>query len=178
MITSWVNEDGKRLLGYCRARTANIQAAEDLFQETFLKAFSFLKKKSVWITEPIFFLIPIARNLSCDKYREFMRKGGYQASIDELGDALDKLALYANHSEEDERLELVLIAIEELPEWAQKILEDIVYFGYRPDEIAERDKEKITTIQGRLARARSILREKVDSLMKSEKRSRIISKLK
>lgn len=107
-----------------------------------------------------------------------MRKGGYQASIDELGDALDKLALYANHSEEDERLELVLIAIEELPEWAQKILEDIVYFGYRPDEIAERDKEKITTIQGRLARARSILREKVDSLMKSEKRSRIISKLK
>lgn len=106
-----------KLYRYCYFKIHNVQAAEDITQEAFLKLFESSRHKEV--KNPLAFLYTVARNLCIDEYR---RKKTVQIPEDmpaeicedkiiesvSLHMALDKLT-------EDEREIILLRVVNEVP---------------------------------------------------------------
>lgn len=137
----------KPLFLYALSLTKNIQDAEDLLQETFVKAFlSYESKGSLK-----FWLITVLKheflNLCRKRKREVLDDGekklGHE-STDEK-DMLEKVI------EQEERRRL-FYAIQELPESSKEILMESIYFHIDDEEIANMhgiSRENVRKIRSR-----------------------------
>lgn len=126
------------------------------------------------IPKPRAFLFKVARNLFYDDYKKWKRRGGSHDSFEELGDSNPKL--YTEHkTPPDERVELLALALENLPPSQQQLIKDHYYHGWTQVEIAERDGTTVQAVHGRLNRAKSRLLQESKKLEAKIKKNRVIA---
>lgn len=149
MLTKLYTVYREELLHYCCAMCGNRSDAENLLQETFLKALSHLdlleelgeKQRRAW-------LYKVARNLFCDACRRQALEQSLSMQADEETDG--------GFSE----VETAMILSTLPPELAQVFLKR--YFdGYTSRELAEEYGLSSSGIRAMLSRARKILKEKL-----------------
>ncbi len=155
-----------RLLNYIIQLTGNRQLAEDIFQETFVKAIMTIKQGNY--TESGKFgawLARIARNMVIDQFR--------QGKIEQLVSTDDGTVDVLNRKElseltiEDDMVELqirddVRRLIRELPESQRQVLVMRYYQNLSFKEIAEKTNVSINTALGRMRYAILNLRRLAD----------------
>lgn len=143
-----------RLLNYITQLTANRQLAEDIFQETFVKAIMTIRQGNY--TESGKFgawLARIARNLVIDHFRQ--EKAEATLSTDDEGvDILNRKEL-SEHTVEDGIVDLqirddVRRLVRELPDQQREVLLMRYYQGLSFKEIAEQTGVSINTALGRM----------------------------
>lgn len=143
-----------RLLNYITQLIGNRQQAEDVFQETFVKAIMTIRQGNY--TESGKFgawLARIARNLVIDQFRQ--EKAEPTLSTDDDGvDILNRKEL-SEHTVEDGMVDLqirddVRRLVRELPEQQREVLVMRYYQGLSFKEIAEQTGVSINTALGRM----------------------------
>ena len=158
---SLLTTHGNAILGFCHHLTGDKTSAEDLYQDTLLKAFSKLSKINCDTTEEMLsaknYLIGIAvrlyRNQKC-------RKMNYETSFtDNVEDMLCTTENIADESEQKELYIAVRQAVGALPE---KLRIVTLMFYYADMELSEISRKLIIpqgTVKSRLNRARASIRE-------------------
>lgn len=160
---------GKSIYGFCRKLTGNKEDADDLYQETFLKAVELRHKIDV-SRNPKAFLISIAIRL----HKNHRRKLSWRQKIApaaELGDAADKIASFASETTpEDAVLSLEQRAM--LQDAARRLDDKLklpLYMYYTAEMTVEEISSALRippgTVKSRLHKARKTMREvlEVDS---------------
>lgn len=122
----------KPLFLYALSLTKNVQDAEDLLQETFIKAFlSYENKGSMK-----YWLVTVLRheflNLCRQRKKEVLDDGGKKLDFEPI----DESDIMERIIEQEERRRL-FYAIGELPEASKEILMESIYFHMNDDEIAK-----------------------------------------
>ena len=143
----------KELLTYCAAMTKNRSSAEDLVQETYLKAFTHWEDvEDLSAGQCRSWLYKTARNLYIDQ----VRKQARETPAEE-----ETLALAS--FEEDLSKAAVAQLIARLPD-AEKSLFTMRYFeGYNSKELGEMFDLPAATVRSRLASAKRRLREWIEN---------------
>jgi len=123
----------KRLYGFfMRLTRGDMSLSEDLVQNTFFrilkykKSYNPEKKFSTWIYQ-------IARNVFYDQ----CKKGSKESSVEDFKSNEPTVEMKSPFQERDERLELLRIAMSELPDDKREILVLSRYEGLRYKEIGE-----------------------------------------
>ncbi len=139
--------------------TRDIEAADDLFQETLYKALANKEKYNVG-TNIKAWLFTIMRNIFINDYR---RKARQKTILDSTSnDYLINLkqAIVSNVAESDMRVKEIKKAIQQLPEIFKTPF--LLYFdGYKYNEIADVLNEPLGTIKSRIHFARKLLKEQI-----------------
>lgn len=138
-----------RVYTYCRRVMGDSEAAEDMFQETFVRFYKSAENARTLTNAPAF-LLRIARNLCLNERR---RKAN-------LTVALEDFHLPVNHQQHDsaELMKLVETAIEMLPEHYRDVLVLKEYLGLTYNEIAEISETTMPIVRVRIFRAKQKLR--------------------
>lgn len=141
-------------VNYCRS----YHDAEDITQEVFLRFYRKVRKPAD--DEQIkFYLIRMAINLSINMTKSAWRKKVLPCDNDDLISML-----YQNAQadfEERERHGQIIAAVRELPIKYRSVVHLYYYEDLSVKEIAGILKQKETTVQTRLMRAREMLKEKI-----------------
>lgn len=158
---SLLTAHGSAILGFCRHLTGDAVSAQDLYQDTMLKAFSKLAKINCDTTEEMLsaknYLIGIAVRLYQNQKR---RKMNYETSFTD--DAADKLCSEDHVADAAEQKELhtaVRQAVDALPEKLRIVTFLFYYADMELSEIAGQLKIPQGTVKSRLNRARASIRE-------------------
>ena len=130
-------ETGPALLAYFQRRPALGVAAEDLLQDTFVRAFKQLERLNASVS-PRAYLFGIARHVGLDALRK-------SAPVVELNEAL-----MPTEEQGDPRLEAMRSAIAELPPMQREVLELKLQHELSYEEIADVLKVPIGTVRSRL----------------------------
>jgi RNA polymerase sigma-70 factor (ECF subfamily) len=142
-------ETGPALLSYFRRRPALDSAAEDLLQDTFVRAFKQRERLNSSVS-PRAYLFGIARYVSIDALRR-------RPPVDELHDEQA-----TTDEPTDPRLETMRNAIATLPEAQREALELKLQHDFSYEEIAGVLQIPIGTVRSRLHHAVQELREKIN----------------
>lgn len=136
----------QRLFAYCKRFLNNKEAAQDVFQDAFVKFYNSAKKERIMTNVPAF-LLRIARNL-CLNYK---RTEIYHVAFE---DYMTDISSYDSNENSNDLISLVKIAIEQLPEEYKEpfILREYEGLGYA--EIAEITGETLSNIKVRIHRAK------------------------
>ena len=142
----------KEILAYCTAMTKSRTAAEDLVQETYVRAFTHWDDfQNLSRCQSRAWLYKTARNLFIDQARRQSR----ETQADE-----EQLALSA--FEEDLSPTAVLQLVGRLPETERAIFSMRYFEGYNSRELGEIFNLSPATIRSRLASAKRRLREWIE----------------
>lgn len=142
----------KELLAYCAAMTKNRAAAEDLVQETYLRAFTHWEDvEGLSAGQCRAWLYKTARNLYIDQVRKQVRETPAEE---------EQLALAS--FEEDLSQAAVAQLIGRLPEGERALFTMRYFEGYRSGELGEMFHLPPATVRSRLASARRRLREWIE----------------
>lgn len=142
----------KEILAYCTAMTKSRTAAEDLVQETYVRAFTHWDDfQNLSRRQSRAWLYKTARNLFIDQARRQSR----ETQADE-----EQLALSA--FEEDLSQTAVLQLVGRLPETERAIFSMRYFEGYNSRELGEIFNLSPATIRSRLASAKRRLREWIE----------------
>ncbi len=138
-----------RVYTYCRRMMGETMAAEDMFQETFVRFYNSLLSERELTNAPAF-LLRIARNLCLNERR---RKANTTV-------ALEDFHLPNSHQQHDsaELTRLVEMAIEMLPEHYREALVMKEYLGLTYNQIAEVTDTTMPIVRVRIFRAKQKLR--------------------
>lgn len=140
------------LLAYCQAMTKSRSSAEDLVQETYLRAMSHWEDvESLSRSQSRSWLYKTARNLYIDQMRKLSR---------ETPEEEDKLALAP--FEEDLTRAAVLQLIARLPDGERALFSMRYFEGYNARELGELFELPAATVRSRLAAARRRLRQWIE----------------
>ncbi|NJN19065.1 MAG: RNA polymerase sigma factor [Oscillochloris sp.] len=152
-ITRLYSDYATPLLRYLRRLTGNPETAEDLLQETFIKALRHLAQLNSSEGERAW-LFRIARNCAYDHFRRQRHRAG--VALDSVPD--DALASFPL---EDllEAAEPINAALARMPEAYRVPLMLHSHAGYPLEVIAQRFGLKLGTVKSRLSRARAQFRE-------------------
>lgn len=144
----------KRVYTYIYTTVKDIDIANDLFQETFIKAITTIKrgrytekgKFSSWI-------LRISHNLTIDYFRK--EKNENTISNEEYGlDLLNNIKLYdtdmQEHSDKEETLTNLVGLIELLPDCQKEVLKMRIFEDISFKDIAEKTQVSINTALGRM----------------------------
>ena len=152
---------GSAILGFCRHLTGDEISAQDLCQDTFLKAFSKLEKINCDTAEEMLsaknYLLGIAVRLYQNRKR---RKMNHETAFTD--DAAERLCSAENVMDETEQKELhtaVRQAVDALPEKLRIVTFLFYYADLELSEIARQLKIPQGTVKSRLNRARASIRE-------------------
>lgn len=171
-LTECIRAHGRDIYSFCRHLTANMQEAEELYQDTWLKIVELLESiDSMGNVKS--YCLSVALHLWKNKKRKFAwrkRIAGIQDYLDEEGQ--EYLADNAPTSEEQilqkERDELVKNAVNGLPE-KMKI---VILLYYMEDlsiaQIAKISKVPEGTVKSRLHQARMLLKKKLEVVLNEE----------
>lgn len=142
----------RRLFAYCIKMVRSQQAAEDLFQEVFIR----VSRKRMRFTGGNFssWLFAIARNLCLNALRDKT----LNVSID---DVHDMLVTPADEAEYDQSLEILREAVDQLPADLREPLVLRVYNGFSYQEISDLTDTKLATVKVRIFRAKQKLYDKL-----------------
>jgi RNA polymerase sigma-70 factor (ECF subfamily) len=146
----------KVVLVLLRVRCKVEQDAEDLAQEAFLRAFRSLGK----LQDPRLFLgwlLRITRNLATDHLRRRRRETSLESLAGELAEGLQCRRAAVNEVcekvERDEEIEMLMRAVERLPDRYRTVVTLRYLKGFSNRELAERLGEPEGTIRNRIFRA-------------------------
>lgn len=164
-----IKEYGKDIYSFCIHLTHNQQEADDLYQDTFLKAVE-LNPKIDYGNNPKSYLLSIALGIWKNKKRKFAwrkRIADTRLMIDER-DA-GKIESSGLSPEEkiisNEKNEAVRMAVNKLPE-KLKVVVLLFYMEDLPTaQIAEVVKVPVGTVLSRLYQARKILRKELEDTL-------------
>lgn len=153
-LTRTLDAEGPRLLAYLR-RVWGEQDAEDLFEETFLRAAARVETLQA-AAHPGLYLLAIARNLARDRLKRSAPGVVDWAGIDERADARPDIATLAIEDEERSRL---LAAVDALPAALREVLVLRLSTELKFEEIAELLAIPLGTALTRMRNAVNELRE-------------------
>lgn len=142
-------EMGPALLGYFRRQPALAGAAEDLLQDTFVRALRRIDRLQSSVSQRAY-LFGIARHVGLDALRRMRPVGGL--AIDTPGAA----------EQPDERLEAMRLAIDRLPEPQRETLLLKLQQELSYSEIAEVLEIPVGTVRSRLHHALLTLRQNLN----------------
>ncbi|MEE0912714.1 MAG: sigma-70 family RNA polymerase sigma factor [Paludibacteraceae bacterium] len=144
----------KRVYTYIYTTVKDIDIANDIFQETFIKAITTIKrgrytekgKFSSWI-------LRISHNLTIDYFRK--EKNENTISNEEYGlDLLNNIKLYdtdmQEHSDKEETLTNLVGLIELLPDCQKEVLKMRIFEDISFKDIADKTQVSINTALGRM----------------------------
>ena len=144
----------KRVYTYIYTTVKDVDIANDLFQETFIKAITTIKrgrytekgKFSSWI-------LRISHNLTIDYFRK--EKNENTISNEEYGlDLLNNIKLYdtdmQEHSDKEETLTNLVGLIELLPDCQKEVLKMRIFEDISFKDIADKTQVSINTALGRM----------------------------
>ena len=144
----------KRVYTYIYTTVKDVDIANDLFQETFIKAITTIKrgrytekgKFSSWI-------LRISHNLTIDYFRK--KKNENTISNEEYGlDLLNNIKLYdtdmQEHSDKEETLTNLVGLIELLPDCQKEVLKMRIFEDISFKDIADKTQVSINTALGRM----------------------------
>ena len=146
----------QRLLAYCKRFLNDNVAAEDVFQETFIRFYQSAKKDKIMTNVPAF-LLRIARNLCLNHKIDEIYHLSYE-------DYLVDPYTYGDDSNTQDLIKTVRYAVEQLPNDYKEPFILREYEGLSYPEIAEITGESLTNIKVRIHRAKIKVREMVLSL--------------
>ena len=135
---------------YCRKIINDVSAAEDLYQEVFIKFYNALKEKKN-IENPFGYILRIARNYCLNYNRDNQR---VYHPIDD-----NNYSYYENTIESKELANLITASLELLPSEHKEAFILQVYNGMTYKEISELTLVPVTTVRNRVVRAKKKLRE-------------------
>lgn len=162
-----VKEYGDDVFRYCKSITFHIEDAEDLYQQTYLKAFE-LQKKIIKENNPKAYLMSIAMNLWRNHKSQYARReriaptissdeeGVQVEDVREDGDFVDKII-------QDETVSKLRECVELLPEKYKQIVLLFYAAGLSIEEIARIVKIPKGTVKSRLNKARTVLKENMEA---------------
>jgi len=139
-----------RVFAYCRRYLGSEEAANDVFQESFVRFFKSAESERVMTNVPAF-LLRIARNLCVNYLRKQKRHISYEEYM--------TTEFNENQQDKDELLDLIKEAIDSLPEKYREVFVLREYEGLSYIEIAEITDESVANIKVRIYRAKQKLRE-------------------
>lgn len=140
------------LLAYCQAMTKNRSSAEDLVQETYLRALTHREDvESLSRGQCRSWLYKTARNVYIDQLRKLSR---------ETPEEEDKLALAS--FEEDLTQAAVLQLVGRLPDTERTLFSMRYFEGYNARELGELFELPAATVRSRLASAKRRLRQWIE----------------
>lgn len=154
----YIAQYGKRLFGLCIKLCTNLQEAEDLYQETWLKAYQYIERYDeskpfeAWIT-----------TICINTYRDMLRKNKFKhlfaqfQTNEEKDYVLQSVSTVANEEYAD-----LKEAIRALPEKYQVLVVLHYYNGYDIKTISSVLHLSEGTVKSRLFKARSQLRRWLD----------------
>ncbi len=145
-----------KMYGVCLRYTGNRNDAQDILQDGFVKVFENLKNFK-WNGSLEGWMKRIFVNLALDKYRSRIN----HLSVDEMEDEkdiTDKKASALDLLSEKE----ILAWIQELPDQYRLVFNMYIIEGLPHQEIAELLNIGVSTSRSNLARAKAILKEKID----------------
>ena len=163
---------GTEIYSFCRNITFNLQEADDLFQDTFLKAVEVIREIE-YEKNPKSYLLSIALRLWKNKKRKYAwrnRIAHVLSLTDELDLDCEKEVGFSPEQEflKKEEMDLVRRAVEELPEK----LKIVILLFYMEDlqlaEIAFVLKIPIGTVKSRLYQAKKILKKELEVVLNEE----------
>lgn len=145
---------------------SNVDDAQEVLQETFVKAWSSAKMFDAVRGSEVAWLISIARSRGIDRLRS--RKIRYERE-DEAGREISIHSSFvetttgADQAIQSEESRAVRSALEELPEAQRKALELAYFEGLSQSEIAEKLGEPLGTIKTRMQLGMKKLRERLQA---------------
>lgn len=139
-----------RIFAYCRRFLGNREDALDIFQDTFIRFFESAKQERTMTNVPAF-LLRIARNLCLN----FKRQSKKMATIEDYM----QYETYENNSSKDELMELIKIALSELPDDYREAFILREYEGMTYNEISEFLGISLPLVKIRIFRAKQKIRE-------------------
>ncbi|MBO5158999.1 MAG: RNA polymerase sigma factor [Lachnospiraceae bacterium] len=162
-----IREYGREIYSFCCHLTGNVQEAEELYQDTFLKAVELMKNID-YENNPKSFLISIALRLWKNKKRKYawrMRIAGTESLIEETVENLE-----AENCPEEEMIQ------KEIQRQVRKAVAGLeekyripVYLFYTVQmsvaEISKTLKIPEGTVKTRLYKARKLLKEKLEVVL-------------
>lgn len=161
---------GTELFSFCCRLTGNRQEAEELYQDTFLKAIE-LRAGIDWEQNPKSYLVSIALRI----WKNRKRKYAWRSRITKMQPLLEASEMdaqtfsFTNPTEEQwlsrERSLLVRRVVAELSEKLQMPVYLFYTMQFSISEIAELLKIPPGTVKNRLHRARVILKEKLEVVL-------------
>lgn len=166
-LEGYIHQYGKDLYSFCRSITHNTQEADDLYQDTFVKAFE-LQRDVVIEKNPKSFLMSVAVNL----YRNYKRKLSVRQRIIGIGTVCDEEITEVPSKEQ--LTEEMIIAKEErqMVRQAVEMLSDkykIPILLFYMEDLSIADISKILklsegTVKSRIHRAKKILKQKLEDI--------------
>ncbi len=168
-LTECIDTYGRDIYSFCRHMTGNVQEAEELYQDTWLKTVELLE--SIDSTGNVkSYCLTVALRLWKNRKRKFAwrkRIAGTQDYLDDEG--LEYISDDSPTSEEQilekERDRLVWNAVGELPEKLKTVI--LLYYMEELgiSQIAELAGVPVGTVKSRLYQARKLLEQKLEGVL-------------
>ncbi len=146
----------QRLFAYCKRFLNNREAAQDIFQEAFVKFYNASRQERIMTNVPAF-LLRIARNL-CLNYK---RTEIYHIAFE---DYMTDTSTFDSDENTNDLISLVRIAIEQLPDEYKEPFILREYEGLVYADIAEITGESLSNIKVRIHRAKLRIKDIVAEL--------------
>jgi len=146
----------QRVMAYCKRFVGNIEVAEDILQETFIRFYKAAFKKEKVMTNVPAFLVRIARNLCLSHKSNEVYHLEYE-------DYLVNSYTNGDNHEENDMIYLVRKALELLPNEYREPLMLREYEGFNYEDIAEITGESLNNVKVRIHRAKIKLKDIMSS---------------
>lgn len=165
MIETLIDEHGKDIYNFCKKLTYSEFDAEELYQDTFLKAMDAAERIDV-NNNPKSYLLSIAVSLWNNKKRKYARRNRI-APTDSLDDENNYSTAADRNTPEEELLQKELYktvnqCINELDEKMRVPIILYYHSGLSVEKISEIIKCPQGTVKSRLHKARTLLRERLE----------------
>lgn len=164
-----IKEYGKDIYSFCKHLACNQQEADDLYQDTFLKAVE-LNEKIDCANNPKSYLLSIALRIWKNRKRKFAwrkRIADIQSIVEERDADIEESTELSPEEKiiSNEKVKMVRMAVNKLPEK----LKIVVLLFYMEElstaQIAEVMKVPIGTVLSRLHRGRELLRKELEDVL-------------
>lgn len=159
----WYREHRATVYRYVRFRLATREAAEDVTEETFLKALRSLRRYDPARSAPRTWLLRIARNAVIDHLRKLKRTRSLHVSLDRIPDLVSDARSPEERLLVEERVRRLLNAVRTLREADQEVLSLRYGAGMSNPEIAETLGITTNAAAVRVHRALSRLRDAAEA---------------
>lgn len=167
-LENWIETYGKEIYSFCRYLTGSRQEADDLYQDTFVKAVEQCKRMDAG-QNPKSFLLTVAMNLWKNKKRKYAWRNRI-AAMESLGN--EKIHMLESEEETPEETfvskeekEMVYGAVSVLDEKYKSVI--LLYYmeDMNLSEIAGILNLPIGTVKSRLHKARMILKKELEVVL-------------
>jgi RNA polymerase sigma-70 factor (ECF subfamily) len=158
LFDGYINNHGRRLFGLCRKLCGNQEDAEDLYQETWIKAYRFFGKYDsgrefeVWLT-----------SICVNTFRDMLRRQKWKSLfvLFRTNDEKD-IALSAIPASEEPDYSDVRNAVNELPEKYRLVVILYYFNGSNIEKTAEILRIPEGTVKYQLHKARELLKRRLE----------------